>query len=324
MLIKKYICIISLLVTICSLAACGKNESVNIRVASLKGATSLGLLDMMDKAEQGNAEGSYEFIMATAADEIVPQMIKGDVDIALLPANAASNLYQKSGKAVQVVDINTLGVLYMVTGSDDIKSVNDLKGKTIYSTGKGATPEAAVMSVLEGNGLTDKEYEIEFKAEASEVVALLAENPDAVGVLPQPFVTAALMQNDKLKIVIDLNEEWNSIYGGNGAKMVTGVTVVRTEFAQNHPEAVETFIKEHKASADAVNGNVDAAAALAVKKEIIAKEPIAKKAIPLCNIVCITGEDMKTSLSGYLNSLYEFKPELIGGSVPEDDFYYVR
>lgn len=324
MSIKKKIGIVLVSVMLLALMGCGQKESVNVRVASLKGATSLGLLNLMDKAENGTAEGSYEFTMATAADEIVPQMIKGELDIALLPANAAANLYQKSGKAVQVIDINTLGVLYMVTGSDDINSVADLAGKTIYSTGKGATPEAAIMSVLEGNGLTSDGYEIEFKSEASEVVALLAENPEAVGVLPQPFVTAALMQNEALKIVIDLNEEWNSLYGSNGAKMITGVTVVRTEFAESHPEAVETFLKEHKASVDAVNGDVDTAASLAVAKEIIAKEPIAKKAIPYCNIVCITGEDMKNSLKGYLESLFDFNAELIGGSVPEDNFYYVK
>lgn len=306
------------------LSGCGAKESVNVRVASLKGATSLGMLHFMDKAGKGELDNTYAFTIATAADEILPLMIKGEIDIALIPANAAANLYQKSDKAIEVIDINTLGVLYVVTGAEGIGSVEDLKGKNIYSTGKGATPEAAITSILEGYGLSSDDYTIEFKSEASEVVSLLAQDPEAVGVLPQPFVTAACVQNDTLKVVIDLNEEWNKLYGGDGARMVTGVTVVRKEFANAHPEAVEEFIKEHGTSATLAVSDVDTTAALAVNAEIIAKEPIAKKAIPNCNIVCITGAEMKKALSGYLESLNSFNPELIGGSVPEDDFYYAK
>ncbi len=306
------------------MSGCGAKEQTVVRVASLKGATSLGLLNLMDKAQNSTTKNNYEFEMATAADEIMPKMIKGEIDIALLPANAAANLYQKSEKAVQVIDINTLGVLYVVTGDDGIACVDDLKGRTIYSTGQGATPEAAIMSVLEGSGLGSDDYTIEFKSEAAEVAAMLAENPDAVGVLPQPFVTAATIQNDKLKVVMDLSEEWNKIYGADGTRMVTGVTVVRTAFANEHPEAVKAFLEEHKESVELANSDVDTTAALAVAAEIIAKEPIAKKAIPACNIVCITGEDMKQALKGYLDSLANFNARLVGGAVPEDDFYYVE
>lgn len=318
----------SILMTLCLvmtlMSGCGAKESVNVRVGSLKGATSLGMLHFMDKAKKGETNNTYEFTIATAADEILPLMIKGELDIALVPANAAANLYQKSDKAIEVIDINTLGVLYVVTGNDSVTSVADLKGKTIYSTGKGATPEAAITSILEGNGLTKDDYAIAFMSEASEVVSLLAEDTEAVGVLPQPFVTAACMQNESLKVVIDLNEEWNSLYGEDGAKMVTGVTIVRKEFAKEHPEAVKEFLKEHGASAEAAVTELDKTVALAVNAELIAKEPIAKKAIPNCNIVCISGEDMKKALSGYLESLYSFNPDLIGGSVPEDDFYYAE
>lgn len=299
-------------------------EAIEVKVGSLKGATSLGLLNLMDKSKNKQAVGDYEFSIATAADEILPRMIKGELDIALIPANAAANLYQKSNKAIQVIDINTLGVLYVVTGDESIQSVEDLKGKTIYSTGKGVTPEAAIMSVLEGSGLSADDYTVEFKSEATEVVALLAQNPDAVGVLPQPFVTAATMQNENLKVVLDLSEEWNNIYGSDGARMVTGVTVVRKEFASQHPDAVKTFLLEHNESVRLANTDVDNTARLAVEAEIIAKEPIAKKAIPFCNIVCITDNEMKSALAGYLESLYDFNPELIGGATPEDDFYYVK
>ena len=317
---------ISLLVVICMLltllTACGSKEPESVRVGSLKGPTSIGLLSLMDKAEKNDTQNRYEFNMAAAADELLPLMIKGELDIALIPANAAANLYKKSEGAIQVIDINTLGVLYLVTGDDTVKSIQDIKGRTVYSTGKGTTPEATLRCILEGNGISETDYEMEFKSEATEVAAMLAENPNAVGLLPQPFVTAACMQNEALKVVVDINEEWDKLYSSDGKKMVTGVTVVRKAFADEHPDAVKKFMQEHKESVDAIDPQTTAA--LAVNKGIIAKEPIAVKAIPECNIVYIDGEQMKEALSGYLESLYDFNPELVGGAVPGDDFYYVQ
>lgn len=320
---KKIAVLAMCLVLLCSLfTACGRAESVNIRVGSLKGPTTLGILFLMDKAEKGETEDSYEFRMATGADELLPLMVQGNLDIALVPANVAAVLYQKTEGGVAVIDVNTLGVLYIVTGDDKIHSVTDLAGKTIYLTGMGTTPEASLRYVLSENGLTEGDYTLEFKSEATEVAAVLAQDPEAIGLLPQPFVTAALLQNENLKVALDLNEEWIKVQGEGGSGMVTGVTVVRKAFLEEHPEAVKAFLKEHAESVNAINSDPDSGAALAVKAEIVAKEPIAKQAIPKCNIVCVTGGEMKTVLSGYLDVLEDFDPSMVGGQTPADDFYY--
>lgn len=297
-------------------------EPVNIRVGSLKGPTSMGILFLKDKAEKGETADSYEFQMATAADELLPLMVKGELDIVLVPANVAAVLYQKTEGGVAVIDINTLGVLYMLTGTAEIESVTDLKGRTIYLTGKGTTPEASLRYILDANGLKEEDYTLEFKSEATEVAAVLAENPDAVGLLPQPFAIAAMLQNTELKTVLDLNEEWMSVVKDSEG-MVTGVTVVRKEFLEEHPEAVRDFLEEHALSAAAVNEDTEKGAALSVAAGIVAKEAIAMKAIPQCNITCVTGEDMKKMLSDYLEVLADFNGELVGGQLPEEDFYYL-
>lgn len=317
------LCLVLLL--FCSLlcAGCGKRESVSVRTGSLKGPTSIGILFLMEKAQKGETADSYEFRMATGADELLQLMAKGELDIALVPANAAAVLYQRMGGGVVAVDINTLGVLSIVSGTTGVDSVADLKGKTIYLTGKGTTPEASLKYILRQNGLTEQDYALEYKSEAAEVAAVLAENPAAIGLLPQPFATAAMMQNESLREVLNMNEEWDKVQGEGGSAMVTGVTLVRREFLEKNEAAVKEFIKEHRDSAAAVNGDTAAAAALAVKAGIVAKEPIAQKAIPKCSITCVTGEDMKTLLSGYLGVLADFNAELVGGSLPGEDFYYV-
>ena len=308
------------------LTGCGSGkaeEKVTVKVGALKGATTLGLLPLEDKAANGEAGENYEFSMMTAADELLPMMIKGELDIALLPSNVASILYQKTNGGVTVIDINTLGVLYMVSGDSSITGVEDLAGRTIYLTGKGTTPDYVLHYILSGNGMdADSDCTLEYKSEATEVAALLAENPDAIGLLPQPFVTAACAQNDALSVILDMNAEWEKLQGEDGSRLVTGVTVVRNEFLQEHENAVATFMEEHQASAQSMNSDVENGAKLAVASEIIAKEPIALKAIPKCNITYIDGADMKQALSGYLEVLYEQNPESIGGALPGDDFYY--
>lgn len=309
------------------LTGCGSGkaeEKVTVKVGALKGATTLGLLPLEDKAANGEAGENYEFSMMTAADELLPMMIKGELDIALLPSNVASILYQKTNGGVTVIDINTLGVLYMVSGDSSVTGVEDLAGRTIYLTGKGTTPDYVLHYILSGNGMdADSDCTLEYKSEATEVAALLAENPDAIGLLPQPFVTAACAQNDALSVILDMNAEWEKLQGEDGSRLVTGVTVVRNEFLQEHENAVAAFMEEHQASAQSMNSDVENGAKLAAASGIIAKEPIALKAIPKCNITYIDGAEMKQALSGYLEVLYEQNPESIGGALPGDDFYYV-
>lgn len=296
--------------------------AVDIRVGSLKGPTSMGIVKLMKDAEEGKAANNYTFTMETAADALLSQMIKGEMDIALVPANVASVLYNKTEGGVTVIDINTLGVLYMVSGDESLTDISDLKGRTIYLTGKGTSPDYVLHYVLEQNGLSESDVTLEYKSEATEVAAVLANEPESIGLLPQPFVTAACAQNESLKVIFDMTQEWDNVQGESGSRLVTGVTVVRNEFLQENPEAVNKFLEEHKASAEYANTNVEETAELVAAQGIIEKAPIAQKAIPKCNITYIDGEEMKAALSGYLNVLMEQNPESVGGKLPAEDFYY--
>lgn len=294
-------------------------ESVVVRVGGLKGPTSMGLLCMKDSDK---TEGSYDITMATAADELLPMMIKGELDIALVPVNVAAILYNKTEGGVSAVDVNTLGVLYVVTSNDEIQSIADLSGQTVYLTGKGTMPEYTFKYLLDKNGIGD-DVKLEFKSEPTEVAAILAEDESAVGLLPQPFVTAACIQNENLKVAFGLSDEWDKAAGDDGSAMVTGVTVVRNRFLSEHPDEVKAFLSDHAMSADEINADPEKGAALAVEAGIVAKEPIAKKAIPDCSIVCITGDKMKEMISGYLQVLFDADASSVGGKLPGEEFYYI-
>lgn len=315
---------VTAVLTLGLLIGCGQQEEpATVRMGGLKGPTSMGLVFLREQAENGQAKQVYEFTMAAAADELLPLMIKGELDIALIPANVASVLYGKTEGGISVLNINTLGVLYMVSGDDSIDSVESLRGRTIYLTGKGTTPDYVLQYLLTANGINVSECTLEYRSEATEVAALLAEQPQAIGLLPQPFVTVACAQNEEIGVVLDMNEQWNLVQGKGGSSMVTGVTVVRNSFLQEHPEAVATFMTEHAASVRAIQEDPDKGAELVAAAGIIAREPIARKAIPQCNITCLDGEDMRRALSGYLQVLYDLNPQTVGGALPEESFYYI-
>ena len=294
-----------------------------IRIGSLKGPTSMGLVSLMDKAAKGETSNVYEFTMTGKADELVGKIANGDLDIALLPANVASVLYTKTQGNITVLDINTLGVLYVVASDDAITSMADLKGRTIYMTGKGTTPEYVMNYLLKENGLSASDVNLQFKSEATEVASLLKQDSSAIGVLPQPFATAACIQNPDLKTVLDLTEQWNMLNKDTGSMLVTGVTLVRSDFLRENGSPVADFIKDHEASTLFTTEHPDAAAELIASQGIVEKAPIAQKALPYCNIVCLTGQEMKDALSGYLSTLNEQDPKSIGGQMPGDDFYYM-
>ncbi len=311
-------------------------EDVNVRVAALKGPTAIGLVQMMDTTSGIPAEGAseaptevaegsgitYSYSISGAPDEVLPLVISGDVDIALVPSNAAAVLYNKTKGGVRVIDVNTLGVLSVVTGDASIQAFEDLAGRTVYMSGQGASPEYTLNYLLEQAGIKDQ-VSVEWKSEHTEVASVLATDPTAVGVLPEPFTTATLAQNESLSAPIVLADVWDKYAGATGSKYVMGVTVARTEFVDEHPAALEDFLARHAESVQYTADDVDGAAALVVEAGIVAKEPIAKKAIPKCNVVCLTGEEMKDALSGYLQVLFDADASSVGGALPEDDFYYL-
>lgn len=293
----------------------GYEDGLVTQVASLKGPTSMGLSALMTSENE-----HYEFNIYAAADEIVPLVVKGEVDIALVPANLAATLYQKTNGAIEVANINTLSVLQVVTPGDvEMSDLTALKGKTIYMTGKGTTPEASLRYLVEKNGMSWDDMTVEFKTEATEVVSALQTDLTAFAVLPEPFATVAIQQLDNRHIALSLGDEWDRV-SDNGSQLVTGVTIVRKEFAEAHPAAMLQFAADAAESVAYVNGHPEDAATKIESLDIV-KAPIAKLAIPRCNLVCMTGEEMRTALSGYLDALYTFDPQMIGGKLPDDAFY---
>ena len=278
-----------------------------LRIAGLKGPTTMGLVNLLSMEEDG--------------DEIVPLLMKGELDMAAIPANLAATLYQKTEGGIQAVAVNTLGVLYVVEkGGDTIQSMADLAGRTILSTGKGTTPEYVLRYLLNANGIDpDKDVTIEYYSEATEVTAQMANTEDAIAVLPQPYVTAAGLQDDTLRVALDLTEEWNKVAD---TQLITGVTVVRKEYAEEHPDVVAAFLTDYAKSVEAANTDLDGTAALCEEQGVVAKAAIAKKALPNCNIVCLTGDELKTNASAYLQVLFDADPKAVGGAMPGDDFYW--
>ena len=306
-------------------ATTAASEPVSVRAAALKGPTAMGLVRFMSETDAGNlADNDYSFQIVASADEVTPLIAKSEVDIAAVPANLASVLYSKTEGAVRVIAVNTLGVLYVCELGDTIQTVSDLRGRTIYSAGKGATPQYALEYVLRQAGLDpDSDVTIEWKSEHAECVAALAEGAGAVAMLPQPFVTTAQAKNGQIRVALDLNREWESACeaAGQKARLITGVAVARSEFADAHPEAVDAFLGHYRESVEYVNGNVEEAAKLVGGYDIV-PEAVAAKALPACNITFVAGQDMKDQLSGYLEILFGQNAQAVGGSLPGDDFYY--
>lgn len=333
---RKHLLLFMTFALVLSLAACSSNdankaeekienevekveeklEKVDINVAGLKGATTIGLAKLVDEEETDDFDIDFE--MYNMPEEIVAGLTKGEIDIAAVPANLASVLYNKTEGEIQVASVNTLGVLYIVENSDNIKDINDLEGKTIYTLGKGTTPEGVLNSFIKENNLEN--VNIEFKQEASEIAAILNKEENVIAMIPEPFVSVVSMKNENVRRVFDMADEWEKI---NNSPQVTGVLVARKEFIDNNKEVFDKFLEEYEKSINFANENVAEVSKIVEDFEIV-PEGLGEKSIPNINMQYIDGFDMQEAVSKYLEKLYEFEPKLVGGKLPDEGFYYKK
>ena len=293
---------------------------VDCNVFVLNGPTGMGIAPLMKKAENNEGNLNYKINTVAANDEIVAKVVNKEADIAAVATNVASTLYKKTNGGIKVLAVNTLGVLSVVTKGEEITDIASLKGKTVYTTGQGANPEYIINYILSENGLkVGEDVKLEFVSQPQELVTKVATNEKAVVIAPQPVATTITVKDEAAKIVIDHNDEWEKV---SDTKLVMGCVIATNEYIEKNPEAVKAFLYDYEESIKALNGDIDTAAQLCADYGIVAAAPIAKKAIPHCNIVFEDGKELKTDLSAYLDFLFKANPKSVGGALPDDNFYY--
>ncbi|MDD2375819.1 MAG: ABC transporter substrate-binding protein [Eubacteriales bacterium] len=294
-----------------------------MRVAALKGPTGMGIAKMVKESDSDNYDQNYEFSFAGSPDELTAGLISGQLDIAALPTNLASVLYHKTEKNIQLLAINTLGVLYILEAGDTVQEFKDLAGKEILATGQGAVPEYVLSKLITDSGIENTT--VSYKAEHSELASLAISGDADLVMLPEPFVTTVLSKREDMRLALDLTQVWQKNQTAQGAEgdLAMGCLAVRREFAEQYPEAIETFLQEYQKSTEFANDEPEAAGELIAEYGIMADAGLAVKAIPNCYITMVSGDEMKSVLNPLLETLLAANPKSIGGALPEDDFYYV-
>ena len=297
-------------------------DDTPVKVLTLKGPTGLGMLQLMEANEKGETSNKYEFTVCGSPDEIKTEILAGRYDVAAVPINLAAVLYNKTEGALRIAAVNTLGVLYVLENGDTIKSVADLKGKTIGATGQGSTPEYVLNFILRANGLEPGvDVTVEYYAEHEELAKRLIGGLCDIGMLPQPNVTAVLSKKPDIRIALDLTEEFEKA-DETDASLTQGCVVVSKDFAENSGNKLDAFLAEYKTSAEYVNANPSEAGQLSAKFGVVPDAATATAAIPKCNICFFAGSEMKTKVTGMLNVLFNADPKSVGGKLPDEGFYY--
>lgn len=306
-------------------------ESEQVRVAAIKGPTGMGMVKLFD-------DNRYKFTLTGDPTEIVSLIATGAVDIAACPLNLAANIFKKTGGKIQMLGINTLGVLYVVTNGVEVNSLKDLSGKTVYLTGQGATPEFIVNDLLKKNELTN-DVKLEYLSEHSELVTKMASGGVQVAILPEPYVSVAGAKLKDMKVALNLTDEWNKV--NPDSMLAMGCVIARSEFIEKNPDAVEKFIADNKASVEYLNTNPYEASQKIVTNGILdegafsvpedtaekklerTKQEKASQVITRCNIVFIDGELMKSVSTANYKVYFDADKTSIGGEMPQDALYYV-
>ena len=328
---KKLISLLLVFAIVFAFAACGTTnneddkttteapyQSVSMKVAGLAGPTGIGMVNLMKAQDNKTTKNDYTFSVVSDPTEIVSGMTNNSYDIAACPVNLASTLYNKLEGNIQVLSVNTKGVLYILENGNTINSLSDLAGKKLYATGQGSTPEYILNYLLDKSGIADK-VTVEYVTSHDELATLAARGKATISMLPEPKVTAALTKNADLRIALNLTEEFEKI---SGKTLIQGVVIAKKDFVEQNPEAVKMFLKEYEASINSANNDIETTSALCEQYSIIPKAAVANKAIPNCTIAFIDGADMKASVLANLQIFFDADPKSIGGKLPNDDFYF--
>ncbi len=321
---KKIISIILVLLLAFSVCGCSPKQKTDMNVYVLTGPTGMGAVNLMEKASLQDGSENYNFKAVAAPDEIVSKISNKEADIAAIPTNLAAKLYSKTNGGVKILAVNTLGVLYVLTnGETTVNSISDLRGKKIYTTGQGSNPEYIVNYILNSNEINPKtDVELVFKAEGNELVSVWATEPNAVIIAPQPVATSINIKYTGSKVALDLTKEWEKI--NSDSALMMGCIVARTEFLENNQKAVESFLADYEASVQAALADAKTTGALCEKYGIVPNAAIATKALPYANLCYVTGNEMKTKLTGYYNVLLAADATSIGGKLPDEGFWYEK
>lgn len=316
---KKLLSIFIVLLMIVGMtASCQKAKfDGTVNVAILNGTTGFGMAKLMNDNANNTSKNQYNFSVQTDATLIIAGISSGQYDIAALPTNAAANLYNKTNGGVQIIAINTLGVLYLLEKGNSIDDISDLDGKTVYCPAQ--NPAFISKAIFDKYNVNVKIDSTTF-AKPDMLREAVAAGLVDYAILPEPMVTIATKANTSYKVALDLTEEWNKVFDD---ELVQGCVVVRTEFAKNYPGTVNAFLKEYEKSIDYLNENVEQSAKYIKEYGIFANENVAKLAIPNCNVEYMDGKDMKSAMSDFIEVMNEVAPASIGNAIPKDDFYYI-
>lgn len=294
-------------------------EKTIANVMVLNGTTGFGMAKLISDASTGGAALDYNFSVESDASVVTAALINGSCDIAALPTNAAATVYSKTEGGVQMLAINTLGVLYVVVNTENaaVESLDDLAGMTVYAPAQ--NPTFLFQAILSAAEIEDVIIDNTYAQPADLRTALAAGEVD-IAVLPEPMVTIACAANETLSPVLDLTTEWDAVYPAGS--LVQGCIVARTEYIDQNPEAIELFLEEYEASITYLTQGEDAGA-LIEETGVFTNGAVAQKAIPNCNVCFLAGADMMTAMNSFSEILFEVQPTAIGGAVPGNDFYYI-
>lgn len=296
-------------------------DPIAIKIGALKGPTGMGLVGLMENSEAKTAKMDYSFELLATPDEMVGKVVSGELDIAAVPTNMALLLNNKTNGQVQLLAANTLGVLYVLENGDTVSTLEDLKGKTLSLSGKGASPDYILQYLLKAKNIQD--VQIDYSLEHADLAAAMVSGDVKLGLLPQPHVTTSTMKNEAVRVALDLTKEWESVHGAD-LPLIMGVLVVQKEFAEKNPEALEVFLEEYKASVDFVNQSQEEAGLLIEKFGVLPNAKLAQKAIDASNIVFMDAQESKAALEQFFKILFDFNPKAIGGALADETFYHQR
>ena len=210
-----------------------------------------------------------------------------------------------------MASVNVFGNLF-ITGTNEISSLNDLKGKLILTTA--ATTIQMVKYVLDGNNIPYEEsgevvsgkVALSTVNDASEIIPQIKQavlkGTEIYGVLGEPQVTRAQSLIPEMKITVDLQAEYKKLTSYDGYPQAC--LVVKEEFAKAFPDYVKELLKKLEGNASYLNSHLDTLPEVFKKYESsLGNMTFTADTIKRCNVRVELASSVKDSVKEYVKAL---------------------
>ena len=268
--------------------------------------------------------GDIGFKLWRTPDQLRAGLGAGTMPACLVPSYIAA-IVANRGLGVGLLNVMSWGVHYLISSDKAGNRLTDLAGRRLLLPFKQDMPDLVTQYMMRADGMTPgADVRIDHADDPLHAFQMLTGGQADSAILPEPLATGAILQGllnaVPMRRVLSLQDEWGRITGRAPRIPQAGMMIAQS-LLEARPDLIRDLQTETVRSiAWSAHNPVSAGRIGADYMDI--KAPVIEKSIPFSNLAAVGAKEARDDLEYFFTVLAEIDPQIIGGRLPDDGFYF--